>query len=38
MLDRERGALNLCLGPVLYDLLYSLLGSGVFNSDGEMWK
>ncbi|KAI5825487.1 cytochrome P450 [Schizophyllum commune Tattone D] len=25
-------------GPVLYDLLYSLLGSGVFNSDGEMWK
>ncbi|TRM60702.1 cytochrome P450 [Schizophyllum amplum] len=25
-------------GPLLYDLLYSLLGSGVFNSDGEMWK
>ncbi|THU78317.1 hypothetical protein K435DRAFT_888150 [Dendrothele bispora CBS 962.96] len=25
-------------GPILYDQFGSLLGSGVFNSDGEMWK
>ncbi|TRM60413.1 cytochrome P450 [Schizophyllum amplum] len=25
-------------GPVVYDILHSLLGSGVFNSDGDMWK
>ncbi|TRM60432.1 cytochrome P450 [Schizophyllum amplum] len=25
-------------GPVVYDSFKSLLGSGVFNSDGDMWK
>ncbi|KAI5830824.1 cytochrome P450 [Schizophyllum commune Tattone D] len=25
-------------GPFNYDVLHSLLGNGVFNADGEMWK
>ncbi|KAF9563333.1 cytochrome P450 monooxygenase pc-1 [Agrocybe pediades] len=25
-------------GPVTYDMFRSLLGTGVFNSDGDMWK
>ncbi|KAH9849449.1 cytochrome P450 [Lenzites betulinus] len=25
-------------GPLLWEQLYTLLGSGVFNSDGDMWK
>ncbi|TFK35054.1 cytochrome P450 monooxygenase pc-3 [Crucibulum laeve] len=25
-------------GPVSFNMLHSLLGTGVFNSDGEMWK
>ncbi|KAF9460985.1 cytochrome P450 monooxygenase pc-3 [Collybia nuda] len=29
---------NFDKGPILFDQFHSLLGTGVFNSDGDMWK